>query len=67
MNESDIDDAFKQIYSTITLNIKKYFGKDSSWIIHSDIDHAINISRQKPLSGSRYIKLLDELDCPEKG
>ena len=44
MNESDIDDAFKSIYSTITLNIKKYFGKDSSWIIHSDIDHAINIS-----------------------
>ena len=33
INESDIDDVFKSIYTTILLNRQKYLEKDSGWII----------------------------------
>ena len=36
-------------------------------VIDSVIDHTINISEYKPLSGSSYIKLPKELDHPRKG
>ena len=34
INESDIDDVFESIYTTILLNIQKYLEKDSGWIIN---------------------------------
>ena len=39
---------------------------DSRWFIASVVDHTINISKQKPLSGNNYIKLPKELDHPRK-
>ena len=35
INESDIDDVFKSIYTTIITNIQKSLGKGSGWIIQS--------------------------------
>ena len=57
INESDIDDAFKSIYTTIIENTQKPSGKGSGWIIDSVIDHTISISKYNLLAGSSYIKL----------
>ena len=67
INESDINDIFESIYTTIRSNIQKFLGKNSSWIIDSVIDHIINISKDNPLAGSNYIKLPKELDHSKKG
>ena len=37
INESDIDDVFKPIYTTVILKIQKSLGKGSGWII--DFSH----------------------------
>ena len=42
INESDIDDVFQSIYTTV---ITKSLGKCSDWIIDSVIDHTISISK----------------------
>ena len=55
INESDIDDVFQSIYTTIITNIQKSLGKGSGWIIDSIIDHTISISNYNPLAGSSYI------------
>ena len=67
INESDIDDVFQSIYSTIISNIQKSLGKVSGWIIDSAIDQTISISKYNPLARSSYIKLPRELDHPRKG
>ena len=66
INESNIDDVFKSIYSTIISNVQKYLGKDLAWIIDSVIDHAITVSKDDPLAGRSYIKLPKQLDHPRK-
>ena len=43
INESNIDDVFQSIYTTIVSNIHKSLRKDSGWIIDSVIDHTISI------------------------
>ena len=67
INESNIDDVFELIYTTITSNIQKSLGKGSDWIIDSVVGHDINISKYNPLVGSSYIKLPKELDHERKG
>ena len=67
INESDIYDVFKSIYTTIIENIYKSLGKGSGCIIYSVIDHTISISKYNPLSGSSYTRLTKELDHPRKG
>ena len=67
INESDIDDVFQSIYTTVITNIQNSLGKGLGWIINSVIDHTINISKYNPLAGSSYITLLKELDHPRKG
>ena len=57
INESDIDDMFQSIFTTIISNIQKSLGKGSGWIIDSGIDHTISVSKYNPLAGSSYIKL----------
>ena len=57
ISESDIDDLFQSIYTTIISNMQKSLGKGSGWIIDSVIDHTISISEYNPLAGSSYIKL----------
>ena len=59
INESDFDDnVFKSINTTVISNIQKSFGKSSSWIIDSVIEHNINISKYK---------ISKELDHSRKG
>ena len=67
INESDIDDVFQSIYTTVITNIKKSLRKGSGWIIDSVTDHTISFSKNSPLTGSSYIKLPNELDHPKKG
>ena len=55
INESDINDVFQSIYTTLITNIQKSLGKGSGWIIDSVIDHTINISKYNRLAGSSYI------------
>ena len=43
INESDIDNVFKSVYSTIISNIQKSLVQGSGWIIDSVIGHNINI------------------------
>ena len=57
INETDIDDVFQSIYTTIISNIQKSLGEGLGWIIDSVIDHTISISVYNPLAGSSYIKL----------
>ena len=56
VDESDIDDVFQSIYTTIIKNIQKSLRKGSVWIIDSVIDYTISISKYTPLSGSSYTK-----------
>ena len=41
IDESEIENAFKSIYITVTTNIQKYLEKCSGWIIVSFINHNI--------------------------
>ena len=61
ISESEIDDVFQSIYTTIITNIQKLLGKGSGWIIDSVIDHTTSISKYHPLAGSSYIKLLKRI------
>ena len=54
INESGIDVVFESIYSVIISKMQR--------IIHSVIDHNINISKYNHFGGSSYIKLLKELN-----
>ena len=66
INQSDIDDVFQSIYTTVIRNIQKSLGKGSGWITDSAIDHTISISKYNLLAGSSYIKIPKELDHPRK-
>ena len=62
INESDIDDVFQSIYTTVITNKQKSVGKGSDWINDSVNDPIFSISKYNPLAGSSYIKLLKELE-----
>ena len=66
-NESDIDDIFESIYTTVISNIQISLGKGSGWITDSIIEYNTNISQYNPLAGSSYIRLLKELDHSRTG
>ena len=55
INDSNIDDVFESIYTTVMPKIQKSLGQSSSWIIDLIIDRNINISKYNPLAGSSYI------------
>ena len=67
IDESDIENVFKSVYTTIIENIQKSSGIGSGWINDLVINHSISISKYNPLAGSSYIKLPKELDHPRKG
>ena len=65
INESDIDDVFQSVYTTIIINIEKYLGKRSGWIIDSVTDHTTSISKYfKSFSWKQLYKITKELDHP---
>ena len=45
INESDINDVFQSIYTTVISNMQKPLGKGSDWITDSVVDHNISISK----------------------
>ena len=55
--ESDINDVFKSIYTTVISNIQNSLGKGSGWIIDSVTDHNISTSKHNPSARSSYVKL----------
>ena len=65
-NESEIDDVFESIYTTVIANLQNFLGKCSGWIIDSVIEDNIHISKYNSLAGNSYIKLPKELDHPRK-
>ena len=67
INEGDIDNIFKSIYTKITSNINKSLGKGSGQIIDLVIVHNIIISKYNSLAGSSYTKLSKEFGHPRKG
>ena len=67
INENEIYQVFRSIYTTTIISIQKHLRKGSGWIIDSIIDHTISISKYSPLAGSSYIKLPKELNHPRKG
>ena len=67
INESETDNVFQSICSTIISNIQKSLGKGSVGVIDSAINHTISISKYNPLAGSSYTKFPKELDHPRKG
>ena len=67
INESDVDNMFQSIYTTVLTNIQKSLGKGSGSITDSVIDHSISISKYNPFAGSSFIKLPEGLDHPRKG
>ena len=67
INDSDIYDAVKSVYSTIIWKFHNTLEKGSGWVIDSVLHHTINFLKHEPLSGINYIKLPKELDHPRKG
>ena len=67
INQSDINNVFKSIYTAVIRNIQKFLEKGSSLIIDSVIDHNISILRYNPLIGSIYTEVPKELNHPRKG
>ena len=66
INESDIDDVFTSIYTTIIPNIQKSLGEGSGRVIDSVTDHNTGISKYDPLAGTSYIEFPKELNHPKK-
>ena len=60
INESDINDVFKSIYTTVLSNIQKYLVPGSGWIINLFILQSFNNSKYNLLAGSSYIKIPKE-------
>ena len=56
INESNFDDVFESIYTTILWNMQKNLGEGSGWIIYWIIDHTMSISKDNPLAGFDYQK-----------
>ena len=67
INENEIYQVFRSIYTTTIISMQKHLREGSGWIIDSIIDHTISISKYSPLAGSSYIKLPKELNHPRKG
>ena len=67
INQSNINDVFKSIYTMIISNTQKDLGKNFGLIIDSVVSLIINFSKCIPLAGSSYIKLPKELDNSKNG
>ena len=57
INENEIDDVFKPIYTTVISYTQNYFRKVSDWIIDSAIDQTISFLKYNPSTGNCYIDL----------
>ena len=58
-----LENSFQKILYMIDV----WINKGSGWIVESIESQCVNISTHRPLSGSSYISLPDELRIPRKG
>ena len=66
INENDIENVSKSVYTIITSNKQKSLGKGSGWINDSVIDDIVRISKYNLLARSSYIEIPKELDHQRK-
>ena len=57
INGSNIDNAFKSVYSAIISNIQKSLGKGLGCIIDLALDHIIVISKKQPLTWQQLYQI----------
>ena len=65
--EKDTDDILQDSTNQIVDKIGKWLSEGSGWTIESVDSHYINIAQYKPLKGSSYMELPEELRNPKKG
>ena len=66
-NELEITNLLQITQQQIVNKIQRWISKGSGWIIKSVDGHFINIVKYRPLRGSSYIPLPEELRHPAKG
>ena len=57
IKESEIDDVFEWIYTTITSNMEKSLEEGSDWITDFIREHNISIPNYNLIAGNSYIQL----------
>ena len=67
INETQINEALQLSKQIILNKIAQWVSEGSGWIIQSVDNHFLNIVKYKPLNGSSYIKLPEELRNSAKG
>ena len=67
LTEKDLDNILQVSTNQIINRIGNWLSEGSGWTIKSVDNHYINIAQYKPLKGSSYIKLPEELRHPKKG
>ena len=67
INETEIDQSLKSSSEEILKTISVWLSEGSGWRIDSIISHYINIVKYKPMKGSSYIELPQELRHNKKG
>ena len=66
-NEVEITNFLETTQQEIVNKIERWISKGSAWIIKSVDGHFINVAKYRPLKGSSYIPLPEELRHPAKG
>ena len=66
-NEVEITNFLETTQQEIVNKIERWISKGSAWIIKSVDGHFINVAKYRPLKGSTYIPLPEELRHPAKG
>ena len=66
-NEVEITNFLETTQQEILNKIDRWISKGSAWIIKSVDGHFINVAKYRPLKGSTYIPLPEELSNPAKG
>ena len=66
-NEVEITNFLETTQQEIVNKIDRWISKGSAWIIKSVDGHFINVAKYRPLKGSTYIPLPEELRHPAKG
>ena len=66
-NEVEIKNFLETTQQEIVNKIERWISKGSAWIIKSVDGHFINVAKYRPLKGSSYIPLPEELRHPAKG
>ena len=67
INQMEINEALQMSKQNILNKIAQWISEGSGWIVQSVDSHYLNIVKYKPMSGSSYIQLPNELRNSKKG